>query len=507
MSGTEGHAQVTRHIARGGSANLVGSVLSAVLGFALTLVVAHGFDTTQAGAFFAVTSLFLILVAVAEFGADTSLPRFIPALRQRGQVAGIRIVIHLSTWVSIVLGILLAVAVGLWREEFARLVGQSPRASDLAILLLLISVAVPLSAVGNNLLAATRGLFTIRPTVWIDRIGRPALQLTGVAVAAIVHSAGLAMSSWLLAMAFALLPAWWLLRRLMADFPRISKPGNTRPLRGEYLRYTWPRAIARTLAMLLQRLDVIAVAAILSPSEAAIYAVATRFIVLAQLTGSSLQQVIAPRISHLLEADDTQTAMAVARTSAGWTMLTAWPICLSSLSMGGIFLQIMGGADYLPGAGSLAILAVGLMVGSAAGPVDTVLLMAGRSGISLFNMALAVGVNVSLLFWWTPLFGIDGAAAAWATAIALRSGLGILFVRRMTGQTAFGSPGLAAAAASIVAFGLVPWALGLGERSIPVALAGLLAATCVYAAFLWVLRKPLSLEAFTSVLRRRGGPV
>ena len=55
-----------------------------------------------------------------------------------------------------------------------------------------------------------------------------------------------------------------------------------------------------------------------------------------------------------------------------------------------------------------------LLAPSKAGPVDSVLLMAGHSWLSLRNSTVALVVNVGLNVLLIPLYGISGAAIAWA---------------------------------------------------------------------------------------------
>ncbi len=297
--------------------------------------------------------------------------------------------------------------------------------------------------------------------------------------------------------------AWWVVRILRTAWRQTPNEDRRKGIGVPgYLDYTWPRALSRLLAIVLQRADIVVVAALLSVREAALYAVASRLIVLGQFAASSIQQVLAPQIAHLIERHTWVSTMRVAKLSAAWTMLLVWPLYLLSISAGPMLLTILGGEDYTAAAPALAILAVGMLVASATGPVDTVLLMAGRSSASLFNMMVAVAVNLSLLFLLIPRWGIAGAAVAWSAALVVRALLGVVMVRLMTGLTAFGRPGFIAAACAIVAYLGIPLVMGRGALEWGGgSLLIVVIASSSYAALVWAFRRPLSIESFRGLRR------
>jgi O-antigen/teichoic acid export membrane protein len=68
-------------VARGGALNLAGAAVSAAATLALTVLVTRQFSRPVAGAFFAATSLFLIVEAIANLGAYNGAIYFIARLR------------------------------------------------------------------------------------------------------------------------------------------------------------------------------------------------------------------------------------------------------------------------------------------------------------------------------------------------------------------------------------------------------------------------------------------
>ncbi|MFI5426975.1 oligosaccharide flippase family protein [Aeromicrobium sp. UC242_57] len=95
-----------------------------------------------------------------------------------------------------------------------------------------------------------------------------------------------------------------------------------------------------------------------------------------------------------------------------------WPFFLVLIVFGDSVLSIFG-PGFEDGATSLGILAVAMAVALAAGTVQTILLMGGRSSWQLADKSIALALNVALNLALIPVWGIEGAAVAWAVTIVV----------------------------------------------------------------------------------------
>ena len=114
--------------------------------------------------------------------------------------------------------------------------------------------------------------------------------------------------------------------------------------------------------------------------------------------------VVGPQISDLLARDAPSRARDVYQTATCWLMLLTWPLYLSLAFFAPLLLRVFG-PGFDTGATALAILCVAMLVSMATGPIDTVLLMAGKSGWNLANTAVALGLNVGLNLVLIPASG------------------------------------------------------------------------------------------------------
>jgi O-antigen/teichoic acid export membrane protein len=143
-----------------------------------------------------------------------------------------------------------------------------------------------------------------------------------------------------------------------------------------------------------------------------------------------------------------------------------------------------------------------MLLATASGPVDVMLLMAGRSGLSLVNSAIALGLDLVLNAVLIPWLGITGAAIAWAAALAVRNVLMLVQVSRLFGMTPAGA-GLGMAALSALAcFGALPLAARLAFGT-TATLGGLVLGAACYAGLLWAGRDRLALTAFAALIPAR----
>ena len=192
-----------RRLARGGTLNLVGYVVSGVLAFALAVVVTRLVGARGAGIFFAAVAVFTILTNITELGADTGAVRFIARLREQGRYGDLRPLVWIALVPSVAVATLAGIATLIWAEPIADVLSRSDPA-EVATYLRIFAPFIPLATAATVALAGTRGFGTMRPFVAIQSIATPALKPILILLAAIggITVTGLALG-WAMPEAFA----------------------------------------------------------------------------------------------------------------------------------------------------------------------------------------------------------------------------------------------------------------------------------------------------------------
>jgi O-antigen/teichoic acid export membrane protein len=536
-------------VARGGALNLAGAVIAAVTTLAVTVVITRHFSKPVAGAFFTAISLFLIAEAAASLGAYVGLVNFIARLRRLGHETRIPAILRAAVIPVVAVSVSVAAILILLARPLAHLLlsghlgkaGASPEM--VAGALRALAVALPFAALSDTLLGASRGYRVMRPTVVVDKIGRAGGQLIGVLIAVSVGSFALLAPLWAVSYFAAAAVAWYWLRRIRRR-QRPPRPasgngasgngasGNGASVNGSsgngasgngasaqranavtggtgvgdatargFWRFTGPRAVANLAQITIQRIDIVLVAVILGPAEAAIYTAATRFLVVGQFANTALNQSAQPRFAELFAVDDRQGANVIYRATTAWLIVLTWPLYLLAVIYGPEILSIFG-QSYQAGHMVMIILGLTMLVATACGQVDMVLITTGRSSWSLANGLTALVVNVGLDLLLIPRYGITGAAIGWAAAIIVTNLTPLVQLAISKRLHPFGRGSLIAAGLAAASFAAIPLvaraALGAGAA----ASAGAVLAGCVVEAVgLWWFRDSLRLAALPGISR------
>lgn len=502
-----------RHLARGSAANLAGSVIAAALNFVVPVVLTRGLLQGDAGVFFQVTTLFTIVVNVGTVGADTGLLRAIPQALSLGRPGDVRSQLAVALAPAFAFSLVLCGVLAVLAEPISHAAtgGSESAAQSFQVALYVLLPAGPLAVAYLLCLSASRGLGSVRPLVVIEKISRGALQTAAVVVAvALSASLTLIVLAWVLPYVAAMLVlALWLAERLRRMWHRATAEARGRPqtpvraLARDFWAFSAPRALAKAFAVVLQRFDIILVGALIGPAEAAVYTVATRFLVLGLMFVQAIQQVMAPRISTFLARQDDTRAQRLYQTTTAWLTLVSWPLYLVSACQAPVLLSIFG-ADYVRGGGAVVILCLTMLVATACGPVDSMLLMGGRSVLSLMNTALALTVNVALDLVLIPRMGLTGAAWGWTAGIMLTNLLPLWQVRRSMHMHPFGRATWTAMGLTAACYGVVPLAVRLAfGATVPALVASVGLGTVLFILGAAHQRGALEIAGLTGVLRRR----
>jgi O-antigen/teichoic acid export membrane protein len=543
-------------VARGGTLNLIGAAVAGIATVGVTVVVTRKFTPPEAGAFFTATSVFLIIEAIASLGTNVGLVYFIARLRSLGQSNRIPAIMRAAILPVVVLSVAAAAGMILAAGPLshvlisANLGKGKVSPGSVATALRALALTLPFAALLDAYLGASQGYREMRPSVVLDRIGRSLGQLIGVAVAVAVGSAALLAPLWALPYVPAVVIAWFWTRRIrrkpsartaaLLDVPpelgallamavpwtpdqrqgargrngsaNSRRPGGPR-LGGpidisprSFWRFTTPRAVASLGSIILQRVDIVLVAIMKGPVEAAVYTAATRFLVAGQFAAMAVCRATQPRLTELFTVGDMRGTNMLYQATTSWLVLMTWPLYLLAAVYGPQVLAIFG-HSYNAGNQVMVILALTMLLASGCGLVDVVLITSGRSSWSLWNGLLQVVVNVGVDLLLIPKYGITGAAIGWAAAIALGNLMPLAQLATVTRLHPFGKGTMVAFALTSVSFGAIPLAahaaLGGGLKSLAVSLLG---GGAVQAAGMWKFRGPLRLAAMPglgSIIARR----
>ncbi|MEE9415795.1 MAG: polysaccharide biosynthesis C-terminal domain-containing protein [Acidimicrobiales bacterium] len=479
--------------------SLAGSILSALAGFLLVFVATNSLGAEQTGSLLLAVALFNIIARVALLGTASGLVRFVSRARATKTTADIDEVLRWALIPVGVVGVAVALLVIAFASPLAGFLANDIAVEQLASNLRAAAPFLPAAALMFALLGATRGFSSMRPTVLVDRIARPLMQLLAVAVLLLIGAGTTSWTvAWLAPYVIAVALAAIALNELRSQ--RLLQGHDESLSRASFWKFTTPQWGVDFIRVVVRWQDTLLIGILLGPTQAAIYAAVTRLVKLASLVNQSLVETVAPQVSEAIAAEDTDRVKTLYQASTGWLILGVFPIYLVTALYAEPLSKIFG-PEFSAGASALAILSIGRLLGTATGPVEAVLTMSGRSATNLSNHLVSLFINIGLTLLLVPKLGLPGAAIAWVASI-LVTNYGPLFqVFRSTGLHPFG-PATTRAIPAVCAGFIIP-AVFLHLVSDPgLAIAGLgtFASAIAVSIWAWYNRELLALDEL-----RKGG--
>ena len=492
------HAPAHLHrIGRGGSQNIVAAAVAAALGITLSVVVARSFSAEDTGLYFAATSVVLLVATVTRLGTSIGLVYWVARLRELDRADQLRPLLRVALRPVLVLSVVGAAA----------LFAAAPVTSDVLLdgsetgtdMLRVLALALPAIVIFDALLGASRGLGTMAPTALLDRIGRPAAQLVLTVAAAAMGSIVAVTAAWALPyLVLVVVAGVWLTRR-----SRGEAAAHDPALRRDFWVFTWPRAITSVVQQARQRFDIVLVSAISGPAEAALYAIATRFLVVGQLTNSALALAAQPQVASLSAADRRDAISAVYRSTTTWIILLNGPLYIGVAIFSPLLLSIFG-EEYVSAWPVTVTLCIAAFLGNGSGMVDVMLSMTGRTSATLANSLGALLTQVVLIVALVPTWGAFGAAIAWGTSIVVINALSVAQLARADRIHPFEMGTAFAVLANLggVALPATVMVLWLGQTWTAFTLS-IVVCAAAYVGFARMFRVQLHLAGLAQALRRR----
>ncbi|GIH25379.1 hypothetical protein Aph01nite_36890 [Acrocarpospora phusangensis] len=185
--------------------------------------------------------------------------------------------------------------------------------------------------------------------------------------------------------------------------------------------------MAAAIQAVFQRLDIVVVAFLAGPAEAAMYTAATRFKILGQLANQGLAQATQPRLIQAITTNNHAEAKRLYRQTTRTLVALTWPIWIGYAVFAPWLLALFG-PSYPQAVDIALILSATMMIATACGMVDVLLIASGRTTASLVNVIVAVTVTIALDLLLVPALGALGAALGWSAGVLVKNILPLIQV-------------------------------------------------------------------------------
>ncbi len=473
------HASEQGTLGRSSLLNLVGFGVFGLTGFLFIIVITRRLGASGAGTLLTAIAVFNIVARSAMAGTDLALVRFISRFRARGRHGEIGTLYRIALPPVVLVASAAGLAVFSLAGPLGRLLSEDGASADLSQYLRVLAPFIPVAAAYQAVEGGSRGFGTMLPDVVVERVARSAaLPVMALAVLAAGGGVTAVALAWAGPFAVALVPiALWstaLLRRAERDLAgRLDRSPGPAPLpvaelRRRFWGFALPRSLAGVFALAITWIDALLLGALEGSEAVGVYTAATRWLIAGNIAGNAVTTAFGPQISALLATEGAAGARRLFQGATAWFVLLAWPAYFTAMAFAPLLVGAFGDG-FDEGAAVIAITGVGFLLAAAAGPIDMLLLMAGRSRLSLVNTGIALVVNVGANLLLIPPFGVRGAAVAWALSLIVANGLPLVQMWRLLGIQPFGARSLRA----LVVAGGAGVVLGLSRLTLGATIPGL----------------------------------
>lgn len=505
---------MARSLARSGAFSSLYVMYGSAAAFLATLLVSNGVGEAGAGAFFQVMAFFAIATSLCVFGADTGLVRTMSAQRAVGRYSSLPQLMRFAFGPATVIALVLAVAALLWA-----LPAVTPNlGADVRAAVLVSAPFVVVAAWMTLCFGALRGLGHTVEFTFLQSALLPTLRI-GAVLLAVAFSGAIAYLAlaWAVPLLVVFVVAALWVRKYMPqqeDVPSyparhlaVEQVPPTAVAAPESARSFWAfssaRGVSAMVEAVLEWVDVLLIGLFLGPAASGIYGAVNRCVRVGAMVEHTARVVTGPDISAAIATGDQPRARQIFVSATRILIAVGWPFFIMLAAFGPVLLGFFG-EGFTAGAPLFFIIGAAMLVQMAAGGVQSVLLMSGRARWQLYNKLAALLVALMLNLAFIPLWGLAGAATAWAAAVLTDCGLataqvyGKLGIRpRLTEvlpimALAALTPG--AGAAAIITL----W----GQSFVALAVYALLLAP-LYLALIYRFRRAVGLEALVASITRK----
>jgi O-antigen/teichoic acid export membrane protein len=404
--------------AEGGGITFAGTAFAYVARLFIGILLARFLGTRQFGLYSLALTAAAIAAGLALLGLESAMVRYIAIFASRRDDAALAGVLQFGLIVTLVASLIVAGGLFLLARTIAERVFHEP---ELAPLLRLACLIVPILTLNNVIAAATRGFKNMQYTVIAQKIIQPLTRLILILTFAVVGlSATTAVSIHVLGLTTAFV---FLLFFLNRQYPlRRCLQAVRRPTR-EILGFSLPVYATRLIGTFRGNLQTLFLGTLSSVSTAGIFSAATRVNLIGQMFHQSIATASRPIVSELHDRGDWKPIASFYQTTTKWTFTLNLPLFLVVLLFPSAILGVFG-KGFVAGAAALSILAWRNLVEAGTGISGVVIDMTGRTNIKLVNTVITTVLILTLNILLIPRWGLVGAATA-----ALIASLTINFLR------------------------------------------------------------------------------
>lgn len=207
----------------------------------------------------------------------------------------------------------------------------------------------------------------------------------------------------------------------------------------QLVNYSLPMLITSSFIFIMGWADTLMLGYFKNKSDVGVYNVVIRLARIAIVVITSINLVLAPKISELYSRSEISKMKEVIYKSTKLIFMITTPIVII-IMLGNKFILSIFGSDFITGSSALLVIMISQFFNAITGSVGQIMNMTGHHKKLSFYTILSAALNIVLNLTLIPLYGLLGAAISTALSIILLNLLSVLFVKNSLGITTYYLP-------------------------------------------------------------------
>ncbi|GAB6163790.1 flippase [Desulfothermus naphthae] len=395
-------------LAKGAAINFTGFIGGRGLLFLYTIFLAKVLKISDLGFYFLGVTIVDILTVLANMGLVYGIVRYISIYRIQDNSSKLRGTIQIAYLISLLASITLIFIIFLAKTVIFN-------NSNLANILVILSLSIPFTALMRIANAVTRGFKIMKYTAYIENFIWIGFRVLLGVLFILVFNMGLngALFAYISSSFLSCVVAICVATKFLPP-----KKGKLKYELRELLKFSIPMVLSSLTLRLNRQIDIIILGMLVPAYQIGIYGVAVRLMRFVQIISNSFQPIFEPFVSEFQSRKDLFALSDLFKTATKWNVIIITPIFLSLLYFPEFFLRIVG-SSFVEASNCVRILSVAYFFISFLGLTNQIIYMSGRSDITFKNNIGMLLVNAILNYILVSYLGIMGAAISIGISLVL----------------------------------------------------------------------------------------
>lgn len=399
----------------------IGIFLSKLLAYAYRIIIARHFGPEVYGLFSLALIVLGLFVAFSSFGLGGGLLRFISLYRGEKNIQKIRYVFRFATKISVLSGIIFGLILFLTSDFIASSIFHN---SELAIFLKYFSILVTFGVVSGPYLTSLRAYEKIG---WHSAIHNIFPNIAKVLFLILFLFIGINSNSIIFSymcgifiyLIFSYFACRYVLPEIFEKF--ILKKETQKKISKNLIKYSTPLLFFGIFSTVFYWTDSFLIGYFKTAVEVGLYNSAVPIAMLFAIVPELFMQLFFPLITKEYSKKNFKAIKELSKQVSKWIFILNLPIFILISFFPGAIINILFGAEYLFARDALRFLSLSAFFASIFIVSNQLIFMAGKSRLILFDIILALILNIFLNYILIPMnqiwfienpLGITGAAIA-----------------------------------------------------------------------------------------------